>query len=98
MYLYTSVFSERTTTTSCFRKIIRPKDWNARFASKGHVISELDVLWQEFDGGFVPIEIRFRREDFWIRKSGTKSTETGDWKFLWSTALCEEGKVDDRVF
>lgn len=80
-------------------RYVLPRDWKSRFAKKGKVVSENEIVWKKFREGYVPVEIRNQREDFWASKPGTKSTEHGDMQMRWDTKLCDDEEfIDQRVF
>ncbi len=81
-------------------RYIRPKDPKARFAKVGRTfVSENKILWKKLENGYVPIEVRNHREDYWESKSGIKGNDHHTIKFEWKSKLIDdEGNIDDRIF
>lgn len=81
-------------------RYIRPKNQNERFVRVGRTfVSESEITWKKFKEGYVPAEVRNRREDFWASRAGSKRTQYTTIKFKWNSQLCDdEDVVDPRVF
>ena len=92
-------FSNNTDKLPVLVRYVLPRDWKIRFSKKGKVVSENEIVWRRFGEGYVPVEIRNQREDFWSDKPGTKSTTHGAITLKWDTKLCDDQEfIDQRVF
>ena len=92
-------FSNDSAKLPVLVRYLLPQDWKARFSKKGIVVSENEIVWEEFGEGYVPVKIRSQREDFWVGKPGTKSSMHGSMTLCWKTKFCDdEGIIDQRVF
>jgi hypothetical protein len=81
-------------------RYIRPKNLGERFAKVGRTfVAESEIKWIKGKNGYLPIEVRMKREDFWKSQPGSKLNEFTDIKFKWVTALIDNsGAIDTRVF
>jgi len=80
-------------------RYVLPRDWKVRFAKVGKFVSENEIVWKRFRDGYVPVEIRNQREDFWANKPGTKATTHGTVALKWDTKFCDDEElIDQRVF
>lgn len=80
-------------------RYVLPHDWNQRFSEKGRVVSDTEIDWQELGDGFVPISIRFQRQDLWVSKPGVKISRLRSTDLFWDTKLRDkDGLIQDDVF
>lgn len=81
-------------------RFIRPADKTEPFAELGlSFVSENEITWETFRGGYVPTEVRSNRKEWRDSDRSTKSIKRQTTQLFWDTTLLSQnGAIDVDVF